>query len=1176
MDQQDRQSNQQSKGAGFVGRTRELAELLAGLEDVAAGRGRLFLVIGEAGIGKTRLLEEVSATATQRGCAVLWGRCREGAGAPPYWPWVQAIRSHLRQVAPEHWGSAIGAGAAYLAQLIPEVQERFPTLPAAPTSPESEHARFYLFDAATTFFKNASTATPLVLVFDDLHWADLPSLLLLQFLAHEMRDARILLVGTYREVEARQAPAVAEVLGAVVRNGHHLPLRGLSEEEVRLFIETIVGRSAPAALVHTVYRNTEGNPFFIDEIVRVLAAEGALEVPDHTRPGRVPIPQGVRETIRRRLAPLPAACKDVLTVASVIGREFTLAGLQRACTVEPEQLLEILGDALVSEIILYNPGAPGRYRFAHALIRETLYEGLTPAHRMRLHSLVGRVLEALYQVNLESHPAASSGQALAASSGQALAEIAHHFIEAAPGGDADKGVEYTVHAARHAVASLAYEDAVEHYARALQVLTLSGSIDEGQRCALLLARGEAQWKAGDGPGARTTFEQAADIARRIKDPVLFARSALGCGGEGSRILGVESSNLDEPLIALLEEALASLGERVRGLRVLLLARLSLALYFSASWERGVELSAQAGTLARQEADPQVLAAALRARCVALWRPQSGDEQLTVAAEIVQLAERIGDRELALPGHKFRIMGFLERGDLTAVDREIATWARIATALRQPLYLAYLAMWRAMRATLEGRFAEGQHQAQLARELGRQTQEVNVTGHFGVQMIILRVQQGRFEEVAQAIQAIRAFVDRSTTPSTPLWRCCLAYLYGELGREAEAWREFAAVAEDDFASLPQSAYWLMAMSFLATACANLGDRQSAAILYQRLLPYAGLTSVVGAALTCRGSVSHSLGELAATLGRVADAERHFEEALQVHERMGARPLVAWTEHTYARMLLLRSAVGDQEKAQELLGHARATAQALGMDGLAAKIRALPSESASLPSQQELTDGSPAAGGLSAPPPATALSRVARVFHREGEFWTIAYEGKVVRLKDAKGLQDIAMLLSHPGKEIHVADLIAASTDPESDPRVAAYRQMSANQLAEQGVQGAGGTALEPVLDRHAQNAYRARVAELRRELEEAEQGNDPGRVARARAELDFIAGELAAAYGLGGHGRTFGTPVERARKAVTWRIRSSVARIGHVHPALGRHADQFIKTGTFCAYAVPEESARWSV
>src|SRR3989441_8413164 len=433
--------------AVFVGRHDELVELRAGLEDAGAGRGRFFLVVGEAGIGKTRLVEELAREAAARGHLVLWGRCWESEGAPPYWPWIQVIRAYLRTARSEGPPRvAGGAGAPYLAQLVPELGG----LKAPSVPPQSEHARFYLFDAVATFLRSRPDQTPLVLVFDDLQWADTPSLLLLQFLVHELRDTAMLVVATYREMEARQSPHVADILGALARDGGHLPLRGFGDEEVALFIEGKTGRSASAALVRAVHRETEGNPFFVDEIVHLLVSEGTLEPRDTSIPPRLPVPEGVREAIRRRLAPLPAPCRDALTLASVVGREFGLGALQRACGLGADALLEVLRPALGREILVRDPRTAGRYRFAHALIRETIYEELGAAERARLHGRIGDVLEALHQMDPTPH----------------LATLAHHFLEAVPAGGAAEAVTYSTPAARDAQAAPAYQDAGGPFGRA--------------------------------------------------------------------------------------------------------------------------------------------------------------------------------------------------------------------------------------------------------------------------------------------------------------------------------------------------------------------------------------------------------------------------------------------------------------------------------------------------------------------------------------------------------------------------------------------------------------------------------------------------------------------------------------------------------------------------------------
>ena len=1116
-------------GPVFVGRQRELAELRAGLEDAVGGRGRFFLVVGEAGIGKTRLAEELAREAAERGGVALWGRCWEGEGAPPYWPWVQVIRALLQGVPAEELRPAVGAGAPYLVPLVPELGERFRDLPALSTSPRSEHARFYLFDAVATLLRSAAQRTPLVLVLDDLQWADAPSLLLLQFLAHELRDVRILLLGTYREVEVRQAPAVAEILGALGRDGHHVPLRGLGEEEVRRFLEGTIGRSPAPVLVRAVHRETEGNPFFVDEIVRLLVAERALERHEDPSPGRFPVPQGVREAIRRRLAPLPPPAREALALASVVGREFDLAILHRACGLDPEALLETLGPALAREIVVREPGGVGRYRFAHALIRETLYEELGPAERIRLHGQIGEVLEEVHRTDPTPH----------------LTALAHHFLEAAPARGADKALVYSTRAGRHAAASLAYEAAAAHFQSALEVLGLARPGDERERCELLLARGGVQWKSGDGRGARETFQQAAEIARRIGDAPLLARSALGFAGEGSRLLWVRSEVVDQPRIELLEEALHRLGDGDPGLRAQLLARLAINLYWAPEPERVVALSEEAVRLARQLGDPRLLAAVLRARWIALWRPEGAAERLAIADEILHLGERTGDRELALLGHRFRIVGFLEHGDVVATDREIEAWAQIAGELRQPLYLTDLAMWRATRAIMDGRFADGEEQAQRAVELGQREPDVQPILRHEIQTFLLHFHKGCLDQLVGRSQP------RTGVPATMFQRCARAFVWSETGRQAEARRELSALAKEGF-PLPRDGAWVVSMSLLSAVAAELNDRTSAAQLYELLMPYAGRVGIFAAGLACWGSVSYHLGLLASTLGRVADAIRHYEDAATVHERMGARPFLAWTQLAHARLLLTRDAGARRGEAAALLTSALATARELGMDGLVAKVRRLGLDAAPTAGAQEPADGE-------------------AVFRNEGDVWTVIYAGTSVRLKHSKGLGDIAILLANRGRDIHVADLIAASAGAPPDPR-----STPAADLVAQGLRVSRGASGDAVLDHRARADYRERLAGLHRELEDAERCNDEGRVARARAEFDFIAGELASAFGLGGRGRRAGSPIERARKAVASRIRFSLAHIARVHPALASHLRRYIRTGTVCSYVVPDEPVRWRV
>jgi hypothetical protein len=499
----------------FVGREQETRKLRDAFDQVLSGDGRVVMVVGEPGIGKTRTAEELTTYARLRGAQVLWGRCYEGEGAPPYWPWVQIVRAYVHERDPKELLSDLGAGAADIAEVVSEVRERLPGLPPV-AKLEPEQARFQLFDSITAFLKNASKRQALVLVLDDLHWSDTPSLLLLQFLASELAGSRLFVLGTYRDVELRRQHPLSETLAALARehHGERILLRGLGESDVARFIEMSAGLAPPPALVAAVYRETEGNPFFIHEVVRLLVHDGRLQSPEPNTGWSVEIPQGIREVIGRRLNQVSAEANKALTVASVLGREFDLTVLSRVVDLDEERLLQGIDEALAARLVEEIPDSPGRHRFTHALVRETLYEELSTTRRVRLHRRIAEVLEVHYGSRSERH----------------LAELAHHFAEGAHGGgDVDKAVAYATRAGDQAATVLAYEDAGAHYERALQALDLKQTPAELARCDLLIALGNSQRWALDPVRARKPLLEAADVARAQGDPVRLARAAWSAG-----------------------------------------------------------------------------------------------------------------------------------------------------------------------------------------------------------------------------------------------------------------------------------------------------------------------------------------------------------------------------------------------------------------------------------------------------------------------------------------------------------------------------------------------------------------------------------------------------------------------------------------------------------------------
>jgi DNA-binding CsgD family transcriptional regulator len=902
----------------FVGRRGEMEVLQAELEEALLGRGRLVMLVGEPGIGKTRTAQELSTHAILRGAQVLWGRCYETPGAPPYWPWVHVMRGYIQDKDAGVLQDMLGREATVMAEMVPEVRQLLPDLPPLLPLADPEQARFRLFDAVTTCLKRVAHEQPLVIIIDNLHWADWPSLLLLEFLTRQIGSSPLLVLGTYRDIEVSRRHPLTETLGELTRDRllQRIQLRGLSREDVGHFIASAAGGAPPQDLVGAVHRQTEGNPLFVTEVVRLLAQEGELS-PEDSRQQRLlglKIPEGVREVIARRLNRLSQLCNDMLGIASVLGREFALEELR--CSLDEPlrgRHLEALDEALAARIIEESPETLGRFQFTHVLIRETLYDELTMPRRAGLHRRIGEGIEALYQSGLESH----------------LARLAYHFGEASQTGEADKALAYAERAGARANALLAFEDAINHYERAIRVLDARQPVDAARRCELLLALGEAQSQAGEYPQAMETFLRAADVAKALGSLQAQGRAALGFEDSSWRpgLPGDEA-------VRLIEDTLSALGEGDSELKARLLAALSRALIFSGGLERAEITGQRAVQMARRIGDPATLAATLRGSLSARWRPENLAARLEAASEVIRLAEKAGDRGQVLEGMSWRLFDLIELGDLAAVDAQLEAHTRLAKALRQPFYLYVNVNFQAMQAIFEGRFAEGERLSQEALAIGQRLRGQDSLGVFAVQMFTLRREQGRLQELAPAV---RHFVQVS--PESSRWRPGLALIYTELNLKEEAWAEFETLAAHDFADIPRDGMWLTCMAYLAEVCAFLGDARRAAILSQALLPYARRNIVVGTTVACFGAACRYLGMLAATMHHWEEAAGYFDDALEMNARLGAKPWLAHTQHQYALMLLARGQPGDQARAVSFLDEALRLSRERGMHSLEARVTTL---------------------------------------------------------------------------------------------------------------------------------------------------------------------------------------------------------------------------------------------
>jgi DNA-binding SARP family transcriptional activator len=899
------ESPAEGRRGAFVGREAELVTLLGGLDAAIAGQGGLVLLVGEPGAGKSRLAEETIVQARVRGFEVLVGHCWEAGGAPAYWPWVQSLRAHVRDADPSSLREQLGAGAADLAQILPELRETFDDLPGLPPV-ESEGARFNLFDATVEFLRRASEPQPILLFIDDLHAADVPSLLLLQFLARELGSMRTLVVAAYRDVDPVPGGSLTETIGDLVRQPRaaSVKLTGLSEPEVAEYVDVTASQIASPELIAALHKETEGNPLFVVETVRLMAIEG---VEHESGRAEVAIPESVHAVIARRLAHLSDECNRLLVLAAVLGRDFSLDALARLGGVSEEELLDVLDAAMTARVVSELPGAPGRLRFAHVLIRDTLYEGLTTVRRIRLHREAIGALEALYG----DEP------------GPQLAELAHHAIA---GSEFGKAVDYARRAGDRALEHLAYEEAARLYETALEALTFGDPDDEQTRCELLLSSGEAIARAGDTPTARDAFLAAAAIARRNDLPRQLARAAAGYGG--GHMWGRAGS--DAVLVPLLEEGLDALGDRDDVLRARLLARLAGAIRDEHSRERRDALSKEALDVARRTGSPAALVWALDGRSAAIIGPDTIDECLVLANEFREVSERSGDLERFAYALDHRRTVLVMVGDLRSVEIDLARELEIVEQLKQPGQLWQVYAARAMFALATGELADAETLIDLSFQFGERALRDTALPVYVLQQYSLADLHGRLAEVAPDV---RNLVD--AYPARLAFRCALGHVDARLGREPEARQVLSDLSADGFSALPFDQEWLWAMSLLAETAAILADRGQASAVYDMLAPWAALNAADHPE-GIRGSVAGYLGMLASTMERWGPAERHFEDALAANERMGVRTYLAHTQYDYASMLLERAEPGDAERAEELLASAEGLSGEIGLLALAERI------------------------------------------------------------------------------------------------------------------------------------------------------------------------------------------------------------------------------------------------
>ena len=886
-----------------AGRDAELARLWDAWTGSAGQPARLVCIAGEAGIGKTLLLSAMARRVVEDGGSVLSGRCDEES-VVPYQPFAEALAAHLSDVSPEDLRARMGWRLADLARAVRLAGE--PASPAVGTG-DPETDRFRVFDAVTTVLAQAAAEGPVLMTFDDLHWADRPTLLMLRHLLRYGTPSGPLVVGAYIDTDVAPDSALGAFLSDLQREQpvERLVLAGLDEPAVAELVDGVLGPGAIATtgdLVTRLRRETNGNPLFIGELLRHVQETGGLGTLD------AGVPASVKELIARRVSRLPGEVGRVLRVAAVAGQEFPLDVVSAVSGLESDALLDALEQTVAARLIVEVPGRGDRYGFSHNVVRRAIYDDLLRSRRAQLHRRIGEFLERRYAGSQEL---------------RYLGELAYHFELAGPA-SAEKAAIYSKAAGDQAFSQLAYEEAEAAYVRSLRILEDWQGADVAFRCDLMIQTGVTRFRSGDPDAARNMLFEAVDLARQAGLPDRLGNAAVALSGPGDfDFQGV--GTVDARRLSLLEEALAAIDEEDRSLRAKLLVLMAVELYWSPDSARRSGLAREAVALAEESGDPATVLAVLCGHHVAVWGPEHVQERLTTATELIALAERAGDVERMLQALHWRVTDLLAVGDLPSADAAIEQFDRVVSEINDPRWLMHVEMLRALRAFMEGQWEDGERHAATALELGKQFRADVADNIFTAQLFPALLEQGKLRDLGPMLLAIEAELGDMAAV-----RCALTFFMLEEGNLDEARRRLDALAEKEFTDIPRDALWALSITFLARVASELGDGARASILYRLMAGYEGRMIVTEPlAVLCFGPAAHYLGILAATMGLTERALAHFDQALVV-----TTPV--FRGHTYLARAKVLAGRGDLEGARTDAAAAVEIAQKLGMKYLEGKV------------------------------------------------------------------------------------------------------------------------------------------------------------------------------------------------------------------------------------------------
>ena len=884
----------------LVGRQAELGVLVESLEGALAGRPNVVLCQGEPGIGKTRLLEELARVGTARGALCAWGLATDALGAPPYWEWWQILRTVANDVDVLRIAEDRRLDSD-LAGLAPDV---FPSEGSAEVTTASVDDRFRQFDAVARLLREVCGLRPLVLVLDDVHWSDKPSLLLLNHVARSLSHERLLIVASSRPTEQRHS----EVLGRLAREPLTtvLELRGLPAAAVGRQLAMVLGEDVEPAAVANVEALTGGNPFFVGEVARAMA---------DARSGRrfIAVTPTVHAVIADRLAQLSDQCVAFLQAAAIVGREFDVATVAAIVGTSPTAGLDLVAEATQAGLVEPRE-APHEHQFVHAIVRDAIAAALAPASRLSLHRLAAEALERQY------------GHAL----GPRLFDVARHWAEASIAGDAATAASWSARAGDEAMRQLAYEDAARLFRQAVRIG--GADIDRTERCRILLLTGRALDLSGDLDGRLEVCLDAAALGRELGRPDLVAEAALAMAAVGT-------APSDLATRELCEEALAGLARDATALRARVTARFVETFVFLRQPEAVALASGEALELAELSGDHRAIAAALRARQVVCVGPEGLEERISLAGRMLRLGRQSRDPQIEMWAHLWRIDTGLEQGDLSAVAESIELLAVAAQRVRGPMARFEVTRCRAVLAQAQGRFADARRlEADAFAILDPTDHDVRFTFRSALTMNVAHHAGGENDAIAS--------FDYAGAPEGHaemigfIGQIALARALVSAGRLADAaqvYRGLGPVARWE----PPPHVVLCGYAFGLAVAAALGESDDAAALYDLLAPYRDHHVASGmSAMVYFGPVELWLGVGASHLRRLDQAVAHLEHAERACAEHGAAAFHAEAKYERARALTARARPGDVEQARSLLAAARANAGRLGMAAaLSEKITAL---------------------------------------------------------------------------------------------------------------------------------------------------------------------------------------------------------------------------------------------